>query len=80
MIAVYPARLIPVHPLPKDFLPKLGPQKAKGCLRPDEDAALLACTKIGTDGVPVVPLWRRVYRGFLSCGNRTIVNARIGPS
>ena len=48
------------------YLPKLGPHKAKGCLRPDEDAALLACTKIGTDGVPVVPLWRRVYWGFLS--------------
>jgi hypothetical protein len=65
-IAVYPARLIPVHPLPKGFLPKLGPQKAKGYLRPDEDAALLACTKLGTDGAPVVPLWRRVYWGFLS--------------
>ncbi|CAN5901300.1 hypothetical protein BH11MYX4_BH11MYX4_01920 [soil metagenome] len=65
-IAVYPARLIPVHPLPKGFLPKLGPQKAKGYLRPDEDAALLGCTKRGADGALAVPLWRRVYWGFLS--------------
>jgi len=65
-IAVYPARLIPVHPLPKGFLPKLGPQKAKGYLRPDEDAALLGCTKRGSDGALAVPLWRRVYWGFLS--------------
>jgi len=65
-IAVYPARLIPVHPLPKGFLPKLGPQKAKGYLRPDEDAALLSCTKVAPDGSPVMPLWRRVFWAFLS--------------
>ena len=65
-IAVYPARLIPVHPLPKGFLPKLGPGKAKNYLQPAEEAALLWCTKVGPDGSPVVPLWRRVYWGFLS--------------
>jgi integrase len=46
-IAVYPAKIIAVHPLPRNFLPKLGPPKAKQCLYPDEDAKLMACTGVG---------------------------------
>jgi len=54
-LAVYPARLIKVNPLPKGFLPKLGAGKAKQYLYPDEDAKLLGCTE--------VPLAERVLYG-----------------
>jgi integrase len=56
-MAVYPLRLIPANPLPKGFLPKPGPQKAKGYLYPDEDRKLLGCAD--------VPLARRLFYGFL---------------
>ncbi|MBX3185683.1 MAG: tyrosine-type recombinase/integrase [Labilithrix sp.] len=65
-LAVYPCRLLEAHPLPKGFLPRVGPGKAKNYLRPDEDATLLGCTKETDDGFPIVPLARRVYWGFLS--------------
>ncbi|WP_437501049.1 hypothetical protein [Sorangium sp. So ce1099] len=38
------APLLATNPLPRGFLPKLGPTKAKACLYPDEDARLLTCT------------------------------------
>ena len=55
---MFPARLITVNPLPKGFLPKVGPGKAKGWLYPDEDAALLSC--------PAIALCWRVYYGVLN--------------
>ncbi|WP_437965147.1 tyrosine-type recombinase/integrase [Sorangium sp. So ce260] len=57
-MAVFPCRLLATNPLPRGFLPKLGPAKAKACLYPDEDARLLACT--------VIPLCWRVLWGFLN--------------
>lgn len=56
-IAVFPVRLIAANPLPKGFLPKLGPAKAKGALYPDEDATLLGCIKL--------PFCWRLLWGFL---------------
>lgn len=53
-MAVYPLKLIPASPLPRGFLPKIGAEKAKGYVFPDEDRALLAS--------PAVPLaWRLAY-------------------
>ncbi|WP_437765366.1 tyrosine-type recombinase/integrase [Sorangium sp. So ce281] len=57
-MAVFPCRLVATNPLPRGFLPKLGPAKAKACLYPDEDARLLASTAI--------PLCWRVLWGFLN--------------
>lgn len=54
--AVYPCRVLAASPLPRGFLPKLRKQKGKTALYPDEEAALLACTK--------VPLVNRVLYGF----------------
>lgn len=48
-IAAYPARMIERSPLPTGFLPKLGPEKAKPYLYPDEDARLLACTSVDVE-------------------------------
>ena len=59
-LAVYPARLIKSNPLPKGFLPKPGPDKAKSYVYPTEDAQLLACAET------VVPLQRRLLYGFLA--------------
>jgi integrase len=56
-MAVYPLKLIPSSPLPRGFLPKLGDEKAKGYVFPDEDRALLAAR--------VVPLAWRVAYGVL---------------
>jgi integrase len=56
-IAVFPLRLIKVNPLPKGFMPKVGPSKAKGYLYPADDARLLACVDVPLD-------WRFWY-GFL---------------
>ncbi|MEZ4308043.1 MAG: winged helix-turn-helix domain-containing protein [Polyangiaceae bacterium] len=58
VLAVYPLRLLAANPLPRGFLPKLGPAKAKSYLYPDEDRKLLACT--------VIVLVRRVLYGFLA--------------
>jgi len=57
-LAVFPLRLIGANPLPKGFLPKVGPGRAKGWLYPDEDAQLCAS--------PAVPLCWRVFYGFLN--------------
>lgn len=56
-IAVFPLRLIKANPLPKGFLPKTGPSKAKGYLYPEDDARLLGCRD--------VPLDLRAFYGFL---------------
>jgi len=55
--AVFPLRLIEKNPLPRGFLPKIPPGKAKGWVYPAEDATLLAS--------PAVPLACRVFYGFL---------------
>lgn len=57
-MAVYPAKVLAVSPLPAGFLPKLGPGKAMNYLYPDEDARLLACTE--------VPIVFRMFYGFLA--------------
>lgn len=57
-LAVYPLKLIKVSPLPRGFLPKVRRTKATAWLYPAEDARLLACT--------TVPIWRRVFYGFLA--------------
>jgi hypothetical protein len=44
-IALFPLRIIAAHPLPRGFLPKPGAVKALVYLFPDEDSALLGCTK-----------------------------------
>lgn len=56
-MAVYPLRLIKANPLPRGFMPKPGPAKAKGWLYPNEDAQLL--------GASVVPVPWRIFYGFL---------------
>ncbi len=56
-MAVFPLRLIKSSPLPKGFLPKVGPGKAKGWIYPDEDAKLIAS--------PNVPLPWRIFYAFL---------------
>jgi len=57
-LAVFPARLIKVSPVPRGFLPKLPKRKAFGYLYPDEDARLLACK--------AVPLPYRILYGVLA--------------
>jgi integrase len=54
--AVYPGRYISANPLPRGFMPKVGPRKAKGMIYPEEESSLLACRK--------VPLKRRMIYGF----------------
>ncbi len=53
-LALYPMRLISESPVPRGFLPKLGPPKPKQYLYPNEDAKLLGC-----QAVPVV--YRLLY-------------------
>lgn len=57
-MAVYPAKLLDHHPLPKGFLPKLGKGRAKQWLYPDEDRKLLGCT--------LVPLVDRLFYGVIA--------------
>jgi integrase len=45
-LAVFPARLVSTNPLPKGFLPSAKSEKAKQCLYPAEDAALLGCRQV----------------------------------
>lgn len=45
-MAVFPACVIKSNPLPPGFVPKPGKQKAMTYLYPDEDAALLKCTRV----------------------------------
>jgi integrase len=64
-LAVYPGRWRKESPIPKGWLPKPGPSKAKECLYPDEDAKLLD-GKATHPGKADVPLLRRFAYGFLS--------------
>lgn len=57
-LAVYPLRLLNSNPLPRGWLPRGSAQKAKSYLYPEEDAKLLAKTK--------VPLLNRLFYGFLA--------------
>ncbi len=63
-LAVYPSEVLERSPLPRGFLPKVGPRKAGAYLYPDEDRALLACVE--TEGGGGVPLVYRVLYGFLA--------------
>ena len=69
-LAVYPGKWIQVTPIPRGWLPRPGGDKAKECLYPDEDRALMAC--------PGVPLLRRLAYGVLDReGLRTDELARL---
>jgi integrase len=57
-IAVFPLRLIAASPLPKGWLPRIGPAKAKAYLYPDEERRLLA--------LRAAPLAVRMLYGFLA--------------
>jgi integrase len=57
-LAVYPARLILVNPIPRGALPSKGTPRAFPYLYPSEDRCLLGCG--------AVPLQRRVLYGFLA--------------
>lgn len=57
-LAVFPAEVLKINPLPRGFLPKLQDSKAKGWLYPLEYRALL--------GESSVSLVRRVLYGFLA--------------
>lgn len=58
--AVYPGRHIETHPIPKEWMPKIpkSANRAKACLHPSEDAALMRCTEI--------PIERRLAYGILA--------------
>jgi integrase len=56
-LACYPGKILERHPLPSNFLPRVGPGRAKSFLYPVEEASLLACRP--------VPLERRMLYGFL---------------
>lgn len=49
-LAVYPSEVHERSPLPRGFLPKVGPRKAGAYLYPDEDRALLACVETEDGG------------------------------
>jgi excisionase family DNA binding protein len=57
-LAVFPLKLIEANPLPKGFIPRRGPKRAKVALYPDEELRLLRCTR--------VPLQWRLLIGILS--------------
>ncbi len=57
-LAVYPAKLITHNPLPRGFLPRVGDNKAKLHLYPEEDAKLLGCKS--------VPIVHRLLYGVLA--------------
>jgi len=63
-LAVYPARVIASSPVPRGWLPKLGPRKARAYLYPTEDAKLMAC--VGAAEQEGVPLVYRLLYGFLA--------------
>jgi integrase len=56
-MAAFPMCLRQTNPLPRGFLPKVGPDKAKGWIYPDEEAQLI--------GSSAVPLEWRMFYGFL---------------
>ena len=64
-LASYPAKYIEKSPVPRGFLPSKGAPKAKECLYPDEDLALVACSKT-KDGKAGIPLLRRLAYGLLT--------------
>ncbi len=55
-LAVYPLRHREANPIPKGWLPRVAKLKAKSCLYPSEESALLACE--------TVPIARRMRYGF----------------
>ncbi len=57
-LAAFPGRIIDASPLPKGYLPQLGPRKAMSFLYPDEDARLMRATSID--------LAHRLLYGFLA--------------
>lgn len=57
-LAAYPCRYIPMSPIPKGWLPRIGKPPRFPFLYPDEDAKLLACK--------AVPLVNRVLYGLLA--------------
>jgi len=57
-LAAYPCRYIPVSPIPRGWLPRVGKPPRYPFLYPDEDARLLACKD--------VPLVNRVLYGLLA--------------
>jgi hypothetical protein len=66
-------RLRPDNPLPRGFLPKRGPGKAKAYVRPAEDARLLAYAD--------VPFSRRLFYGFLhreGCRSNEAIGFNVG--
>jgi len=64
-LAVYPGKHIQASPIPRGWLPKPGPPKAKEALFPDEDALLLGGWSVD-EGKPSVPFLRRLAYGFLA--------------
>jgi integrase len=80
-LAVYPGKWIASSPIPRGWLPSPPPPKAKECLYPDEDRALLCGRSVeaGKGGpLPDVPLLRRLAYGFLAReGMRTEEMARL---
>lgn len=56
--AVFPLRLVPSSPLPRGWLPRIGPAKAKAYLYPDEERRLLALRS--------APVAVRLLYGFLA--------------
>ena len=69
-MAVYPLRLRKDNPVPRGWLPRLTNEKAKECLYPDEDRALLACTD-----VPLI--WRLFFGMAAREGGRTDEQASL---
>lgn len=57
-LAVYPARLILINPIPRGALPTKGVPRAFPYIYPSEDRALLACRDVS--------LLRRLFYGFLA--------------
>jgi len=68
-LAVYPAKLLRAHPFPRGFLPKLGGEKAKQYLYPDEDAKLMGCVHI--------PIDYRLFYGMLDREGMRLSEGRL---
>jgi integrase len=58
-LAVSPLKLIAVNPLPRGWIPKPGPKKARSCIYPTEDVQLLGCAEVSI-GLRV--LWGYLHR------------------
>src|ERR1019366_4128796 len=61
-LAVYPGKWVKTTPIPRGWLPRPGDEKAKECLYPDEERALITC-------VDVSLLRRRAYGPTSSRGS-----------